>query len=299
MCKIVQLVIIMLISCFWAERADAQNVSLDETIAADSVSADIQVLSEFEILMTTMSDLMHKAEASTEITEKEELSGIFKTLLFEELKKEGSFDLSFDTIPHVAQLVSNDGLVRIFSWVIPTQKRGIFNYHCIIQHRMNKATKISDVFVLEDTKNRIVLPEHEILKYPNWYGCLYYQMVEKIDGKNVYYTLIGHDFNDGITNKKCVDVLTFDKYANPVFGASIFLLGKKPQCRALFEYSAQSTMKLAYFNDIDKIVYNYLHPITKEKENDRRYYVPDISYEGLMFKLGKWIKVPNVEMIIK
>ncbi|MDR1055495.1 MAG: hypothetical protein LBL90_06665 [Prevotellaceae bacterium] len=252
--------------------------------------------SAYEILADSMATLMHMAEASPNVAEKEKLSDIFRDMLIKELKKDNSFDLLFDTIPHVSTLVSADGLVRVFSWSIPARQQGVFNYFGVIQRRTTKLTSTSDVFLLEDSKDKVLLPEHDILKYPSWYGCAYYQMVEKNDGKNTYYTLIGHDFNNGISYKKCIDVLTFDKRGNPVFGAPIFLMEKKAQNRIIFEYSALSVMKVAYFEDMDKIVFNYLYPIVEEKTNDRRYYVPDTSYEGLMFKLGKWIKIPNVEM---
>ena len=275
----------------FAQQTDSVTIVTDSTNVIPK-----RILTGFELDVDTMSKVMTKAEAAESATEKSQLSDRFEEILIQTLKKENSFSHMFDSIPYVKQLISADSLVRIFSWSIPTEKKGVHNYHCIIQYRKVKTTKVSDVFVLDDTKNKIPLPEHEVLKYPNWYGCDYYQMVQKTDGKKIYYTLIGHDFNDGNSFKKCIDVLTFDRRNNPVFGAPIFLIDKKPQDRIIFEYSVQSVMKVSYYPEIDQIAFNYLYPVIPEKKNDRRYYVSDGTYEGLMFKLGKWIKIPLTEL---
>lgn len=271
-----------------------------QDVAADSTEHVLlpppRQLTEFDIALDSMSKLMRMAEVMPEIKKKEELTDAFRELLVKTLKKDSSFNFPLDTIPHVSTLTSDDSLVRIFTWSVPTGRLDEFLYYGIVQHRLARSSKISDVFVLDDVKDKVLLPEQEELKYPEWYGCLYYQMVQKNDGKKTYYTLIGGDFNNSITRKKYIDVLTFDRRSNPVFGAPIFLIGKKPQKRVVFEYTSQSVMLLRYFKDIDKIVFNYLYPIVEEKKDDSRYYVPDVSYEGLMFKLGKWIKIPNVEL---
>lgn len=265
-----------------------------------AIRSNAQDVPDFQTAADSMGLLMQTAEASASIEEKEQLSAQFQSLLLGTLEKDYSFDYPFNDIPHVSTLVSDaDSLVRVFTWCIPTQKQGVFRYFGIIQHRNTAEAKTSEVFLLEDTKASVMIPEQEVLKYPKWYGCLYHQIVEKTDGKNKYYTLMGYDFNNGISKKRYIEVLTFDKRGNPVFGAPVFLLDKKPQKRVVFEYTSQSVMKLYYDKQEDKIIFNYLFPIAEEKKNDKSYYVPDITYEGMMFKLGKWIKIPKVDVNAK
>jgi hypothetical protein len=42
------------------------------------------------------------------------------------------------------------------------------------------------------------------------------------------------------------------------------------------------------------IIYNFLVPVNPNFEGDYRFYVPDISYDGLIFKNGKWTLVEGI-----
>jgi hypothetical protein len=153
---------------------------------------------------------------------------------------------------------------------------------------------LSDVYILKDVKNDIINPEEKILHYPDWYGCLYYEMIERQDMGKTYYTLLGFDFNNSISHKKYIDVLTFNPQGIPSFGAPIFVGGDGIKSRVMFEYSARSVLHLKYHDDVDKIVFNWLYPIVPEKSNDKSYYVPDATYDGYEFQRGKWTKVKDV-----
>ena len=76
-----------------------------------------------------------------------------------------------------------------------------------------------------------------ILNYPDWFGCIYYEIVEKYDDydKSMIYTLIGFDFNNNVTRKKYIDILTFTKEGYPRFGLPIFIEDKgDPKTRIEF-----------------------------------------------------------------
>jgi hypothetical protein len=214
------------------------------------------------------------------------------------LKKPYSFTHPFDSIPYIKILPSPDGMLKLYTWRIPRQD-GKSEYHGIVQRRrMNKNNPLSDVFVLRDSKAKTNQAEKQVFDYPDWYGCLYYDMVEKHDEGQTTYTLIGFDFNDNITYRKYIDVLTFNKQGFPVFGAPMFITDSKgAKSRIIFEYTSQSVMYVGYRSETDKIVFNYLHPIIPEKQGDASYYVPDITYDGFEFKFGKWLKIKNVPMI--
>jgi hypothetical protein len=125
---------------------------------------------------------------------------------------------------------------------------------------------------------------------------LFYEIVEKKEAGKTYYTLLGFDFNNGISYKKYIDVLTFNAQGIPSFGAPLFAGSKDSgiKSRIVFEYSSRSVLHLKYHETLDKIVFNWLYPIVPEKVNDKSYYVPDATYDGYEFKHGKWMKVNDV-----
>jgi hypothetical protein len=158
----------------------------------------------------------------------------------------------------------------------------------------DRESPLSDIYLMNDVKQQVLNPETEILHYPDWYGCLYSDIVETQDMGKTYYTLLGFDYNNGISHRKYIDVLTFNPQGIPSFGAPIFVDGTGIKSRIVLEYSAKAVLNLKYHDDIQKIAFNWLYPIVPEKRNDRSYYVPDATYEGYEFKMGKWMKVKNI-----
>jgi hypothetical protein len=237
---------------------------------------------------------MTMAAEEYDYAKKQEYVTSFSELLQKTLKTPNSLSLSFDSIPHLNVISSADGILRIFSWGSP-KSDGEYSYSSIVQRRMgNKKSPLSDIYLMDDVKQNILKPEEEILHYPRWYGCLYSDIIETQDMGKTYYTLLGLDFNNGVSHKKYIDVLTFNPQGIPTFGAPIFVDGTGIKSRIIFEYSAKSVMHLKYHPEMNKIVFNWLYPIVPEKRHDKSYYVSDVTYDGYEFKSGKWMKVKNV-----
>jgi hypothetical protein len=248
----------------------------------------------FEQIKSELSELITLAANEYDYVKKQEYVSSFSALLEKTLKKPNSLSLSFDSIPYLNVISSQDGILRIFSWGAP-KGDGEYTYNAIIQRRMgDKKSPLSDVYILNDVKQDVLKPETEILHYPNWYGCLYSDIVETQDMGKTYYTLLGLDFNNSLSHKKYIDVLTFNPQGIPSFGAPIFIDETSIKSRIVFEYSAKSVMHLKYHPDLGKIVFNWLYPIIPEKRNDKSYYVSDATYDGYVFKLGKWVKEKHI-----
>jgi hypothetical protein len=249
---------------------------------------------QFEQVKSELSELMIMASEECDYAKKQEYMTSFARLLEKTLKTPNSLSLSFDSIPHLNVIASNDGRVRIFSWGA-SKNDTEYEYNAIIQRRMgDKKSPLSDIYILQDVKQDILKPEEEILHYPRWYGCLYSDIIETQDMGKTYYTLLGLDFNNRLSHKKYIDVLTFNPQGIPLFGAPVFVDGTGIKSRVVFEYSAKSVLHLKYHSDIGKIVFNWLYPIVPDKYNDRSYYVPDATYDGYGFKYGKWMKEKNI-----
>ncbi|MDR0420747.1 MAG: hypothetical protein LBH30_04755 [Prevotellaceae bacterium] len=188
-----------------------------------------------------------------------------------------------DAPKRISQLFSKDKTVGIYTWSIPAE-RGIYKYYGII-----KSPK--GIFILQDVNINSENIANKKLTSGAWYGAVYYDIIEtNIDGKNAY-TLLGNNLQGILSNRKIIDVLSFDD-EKPVFGADIF--ENQDYYRLIFEYNARSSMHLVYEKDRQMIIYSLLVPINPMFEGDYRFYVSDTSCDGLIYKNGKWTLVEGV-----
>ena len=152
------------------------------------------------------------------------------------------------------------------------------------------------VFRLHDKSPEISQPESEILSPEKWWGALYYQvLVNKYKGERLY-TVIGLDMNDRYSNKKVIDVLTFNDKNIPVFGHPVFRTDGKLKSRIIFEYAEDVVMIVRYNEENKMIVFDHLSPIDQGLRNNPRYYAPDSSYDGFRFRRGVWEFIPDIDV---
>ncbi|MBC7864533.1 MAG: hypothetical protein IAF38_16280, partial [Bacteroidia bacterium] len=150
-----------------------------------------------------------------------------------------------------------------------------------------------ETFELNDVSETVKSPETYNGDHTKWYGMLYYKL---IDCEN-YYTLIGWDGNDKLTEKKIVDVLSFKPDGSPLFGKNVFTsIPKKYPKRLIIEFSGEGTISMKYHKDKDMIIYNHVAPPDPYLEGMYQYYVPDGSYDGLEYKRGNWTYMPAVDI---
>ncbi|MCW3082920.1 MAG: hypothetical protein JWP12_286 [Bacteroidetes bacterium] len=212
-----------------------------------------------------------------------------------------SFDYAFDSLitnhPDIGILVSPDNKFRIIHWNI-SNSDGTFQYFGFIQSKHTDIKKTSafhktktttvQLYPLIDKSAEIKNPENAITDNKKWYGALYNKIIHTSTKNKDYYTLLGWDGNDKFSQKKIIEVLTFDNNGVPHFGADIFNFQKKYPKRIIFEYSATCNMSLKYSNQKDSIVFGHLAPIEPQLEGQYQYYCSDMSCDGFGFKKGKW-----------
>lgn len=213
------------------------------------------------------------------------------------LNTENSFDYPFDSLNDIARLTASDKKVRIINWNVPYND-GTQEYFGFVQNKFSQTKKKSlfrkettssiKLHPLTDKSSSIKNPETTISDNKNWFGMLYYTVIVKKTKKQTYYTLLGWDGNDKISQKKIIDVLTLDNNGNPHFGADVFNMPKKNPKRVIFEYAASCTMSLRYNTKKDSIVFDHLAPENPLLEGQYQYYCIDMSYDGFGFKNGKW-----------
>ena len=226
----------------------------------------------------------------------------FLTLLESALLTEKSFDYPFDSIATIAKLTSPDNKFRIFNWNIKKSDY-TYEYFGFIQ-AWNKKQSRYVLYPLTDKSESIVNPENQTLDNTNWFGVHYYKIIYNKTGKKKYYTLLGWDGNNKLTQKKVIDVISFNSNDKPVFGATIFKFNKKTYKRIVFEYSSTVSMSLKYEKQYmlygkkkrTMIIFDRLSPLDPGFVGQYQFYYPETNlFDAFVFKSGKWDFVKDVD----
>jgi|GEM_PF-350540 len=217
-----------------------------------------------------------------------------KNQFSEILKNEDSFDYAFDTLKSDVSIVtSGDGRLRIITWY-SLSEAGKYSYFGFLQYS-DKSKKTIRVFELNDSSDKIENPEAQTLTPQNWYGMMYYGIVEKKDDGNMIYTLLGWDGAGLYTTRKIIEPLVFTAKGQPRFGKMIIKFGRKKTKRMIFEYNKRATMMIQYDTKLDLIVMDHLAVIGNQDTDNPMFFGPDLSYDALKFEDGIWIYQSNID----
>ena len=202
------------------------------------------------------------------------------------LSDRATMQYTFDSLNTIGKLTAPDGSFRIFTWNIPMEGF-THEYHGLIQRRQKKK-KDCDVYLLSNGAPLGKQMLNSTLSVEQWPGALYYEIHRNKHGGDVFYTLLGFNFNDRYSDKKVIEALYFDKEGNPMFGKPVFVTEEGTRHRVLFEYSGDVVFNLRYNSRMKMIVFDHLAPIEPELAGHPRFYAPDFSYDGYRFSKGKW-----------
>jgi len=220
---------------------------------------------------------------------------LFTKTLIRALQTRNSFYYPFDSVQGVSKLYAPDSAFRIFTWNLQlgdywSLQRGA------IQVRTNDGSL--KLIGLHDVSAFTSNADDSIRTKNNWIGAVYYDIIKNsYNGKN-YYTLIGFDNNSELSNKKWIEVLTFDARSEPVFGGQYFTFEKDsvkraPQFRYSLEYKKEARAILKYDDDNKMIIVDHLISETDEPDN-KWTYVPDGDYEAFKWQNGKWVHIDKL-----
>ena len=148
-------------------------------------------------------------------------------------------------------------------------------------------------FKLLDRSAAVKSPENYVGTPEKWFGMLYTQLIE-CDG---YYTLLGWDGNDKMTQRKFVDALYFKANGDPVFGKDIFRFPRRNPRRLMFECSQEISMSLRYNEKENRIIFSHLAPRQEGNllEGQYQFYGPDGSFDALEMKKERWVLVEDID----
>jgi hypothetical protein len=223
----------------------------------------------------------------------------FLITLSRSLRIKNSFFYPFDSVKQMSIKYAPDNNFRIITWNIALNN-GTYHNFGVIQMNPTYMVKIKDtsnlrnIYPLIDRSANMKNALDTVVDNNFWFGASYYHIAKYTYKKKTYYLLFGWNGATQLSNKKLVDVLTFENN-KPKFGAPIFNMNearfKKPLTRLVYEFSNRGTMTLR----IPKKKPNYIivENIVPPKAADYgkpETYLPDGSYEYFVWEKGMWNK---------
>jgi len=218
----------------------------------------------------------------------------FKVKFKQTLEAENSFLFSFDSLQTIGKLVSEDQMVKVYTWNIHLNS-GEFLYFGFIQNKIKKTKDKVYLWELTDQSATVLKPATDVLSPENWFGALYYEIIAAKKGKSKHYLLLGWDGNTDFSTKKLIEPLLFGSNGKPKFGAAVFVLKKGSFKRIIFEYSKRASMALRFDKKLNMIVFDHLSPSEPKYKDNYAYYGPDFSFDAFKFKKGKWVYIADID----
>jgi hypothetical protein len=218
----------------------------------------------------------------------------FVKTLVRSLQIKNSFYYPFDSLQGISKLYAPDSSFRIFSWSISFDDY-YARQRAAIQYRTADGTL--KLVPLRDFSEFTPQATDSMRTKDNWIGAVYYKIIKTEHNGKTYYTLFGFDDHSVRSNRKWIDVLSFDERDMPVFGAPFSFVNdsiKKPeQKRFYIEYKKEASTFVNYDPDLNLIIYDHL--ISESDEPEKPYtYIPDGDSEGFVWKGGKWVHIDKV-----
>jgi len=267
------LLLFLLLSLFFSHKIHSQNSYNTDSLLNTTVDKFIQL----------------KASDNDKLTLY--MSNILDSMLISIFSDEKSFDYDYSTLKkHCSILKSDDGCMQIISWNIYIST-GDYHYFGYIQYKPKKSNEFY-FYQLKDKSSSIEHPKFSNLNTNKWFGCIYYDIIEQKEKKKTIYTLLGWDGNNLLTNKKIVEVVSFQNN-KPNFGYNFEINGKKFK-RLIFEYNKRVSMTLRWDEKMNVIVWDHLAPKEYKYKGMYQFYGPDFTYDGLKFEKRTWIFFDNI-----
>lgn len=221
----------------------------------------------------------------------------FTRMFVRSLQVKNSFYYPFDSLQTVSRLYPPDSSFRIFTWQLKKDDYMYLQKGAIQMKTANGDLKLLPLF---DASMFTAKPLDSVRTRNNWIGAIYYRVVQKTYNGKKYYTLLGFDDFGVSSNRKWMEVLTFNDNGDPVFGGPFISFKedsaakkKATQFRFNIEYKKDARTTFNYNPELDMILYDHLISETEEPEK-KDTYIPDGDFEGFKWKNGQWVHVDKV-----
>ncbi len=269
---------------------------VEQSITAKKIlPADLKLLYKKEDTLKSLAKAFLTVE---ETGDRMRNDSLFIKTLIRSLQIKHSFYFPFDSVRGVSHIYAPDSAFRIFTWQLNFQ-----NEYAVSRQRgaiqLNAADGSLKLIPLKDYSEFADNPIDSARDKNSWIGAVYYNIIKTDFNGKPHYTLFGFDGNSHRTNKKWIDVLTFNPQGQPVFGGQQYFsfvkdsIKRKPQHRFAIEYKKEASTTVNWDEDMKMIIADHLISEENEPENPWTF-VPDGDYEGFSWVAGKWQHVDKV-----
>jgi hypothetical protein len=271
-----------LIFLFFAVSANSQNFTAAELRMLKQKEDTLQRLAKNLIVDSLAAGRMRN-------------DSLFIRTLVRTLQIKNAFYYPFDSVQGISKLYAPDSTFRIFSWALSFDDY-YSRQRAAIQYKTSDGSL--KLIPLKDFSEFTDKPIDSVRSKNNWIGAVYYNIIKtEHKGKN-YYTLFGIDNNSVQSNKKWIEVLSFNERGEPVFGGPYFSfeqdsLKRPTQSRFSIEYKKDASILVNYVPEEDLILVDHL--VSETNEDDKPHtFIPDGDSEGFKWENGKWVHIDKV-----
>ena len=265
---------------------------VSNVVAAQKIAvADMKILKKKEDSLQTLSLKIIQGRTAGD---RFEADSEFTKMFVRALKTKNSFHYSFDSLLTISKLSPPDSSFKIFTWQMVINDNVIRQHGAIQMRTADGSLKLFPLIDKSDVTNNM---SDTVGNNFGWIGAVYYKIIQTVAGDKNYYTLLGYDENNIRSNKKIIEILSFEN-DQPIFGGSYFNFSdntslKQNPRRLILEYKKNASPRLVYDKEQDMIIYEHL---VSETGNDKKKYsyIGDGDYEGLKWKDGKWVHIDKV-----
>lgn len=146
-------------------------------------------------------------------------------------------------LPTVASvLTSPDAMLRIFTWAV-VRDNGEYECFGAVQF-YNEREEEYQYRLLNDKSEEIMNREESLLTPDNWLGAVYQEIIQTSHGDKTYYTLLGWNGVDNLTERKIIEPVIL-RGGVPQFGAPLFRRERNLR-RVVLEYRNDAMVNLGY-----------------------------------------------------
>lgn len=218
----------------------------------------------------------------------------FTRLLVKALKIKNSFYYPFDSLITISKLVPPDSSFKIFTWQLQIGEDKVRQHGAIQMRTTDGSLKLFPLIDKSDITEKIA---DTVANNLGWIGAVYYRIIQKSAFNKTYYTLLGYDEYNMRSNRKIVEVLSFQN-GEPIFGGPYFSFpnssfSKTFTNRFIMEYKKHAGPRLHYDEEEDMIIIEHLISETNEPER-KETLVPDGDYDGMKWVNGKWVHITKL-----
>lgn len=252
--------------------------------------------SVYHALLPIMIDQGEKSRWMSTIEERNAAADSFLTCLANICEYPEAMDFLFTKVTNMSVLQSPDGKLRLFTFMVPQQ-----NYQ--YKHLGWMIYKDGDLYKsvqLQDNAfgGRTLL--YRALPPSQWYGGLYYDIIEKEKEDQTVYFVLGYRSVSPQVQQKFIDAITISEGVVR-FGIKAFRIGEfndienpAPPYRLMMSYSSEYGAMMKWDNNYGGILMDHVAPPDIKQKGLYMTYGPDFSYDALIWEDENWFLEENI-----